>query len=349
MKSLVRVVVASVVLFGCASGEVVVRTQAPTIPTTTYNRDVVCDDGFCIRPGGGPYPEYDPATKGVLEPNDGVLSGGLTGPELDALYAGAIDVDPVIATTSTSTVVLTTTTTTVVAVASLYRARNGDVARGEVVSRIFVERSVVEATAQLGISDLDPDGDGWSLVGRTNGDGDNGPLARFFMVGSVPHVTTRHAQKGCLELVPRSLGRVSSGQTRLMDEFAQNTANCRAAAPGADTDANGIADNVQPLYRARNGDTARGESAARVYLERSLVASEATIGISDYDPDGDSWALVGRTNGASDDGVAGPVVMSGSAPYVSVRKANGTCVKITPVSLLLVSRGQTRLVTSSPC
>ena len=129
MKSLVRVVVASVVLVGCASGEVVVRTQAPTIPTTTYDKNQACADGECVSPDGGGYPEYDPATKGVLEPNDGVLSGGLTGPELDALYAGAIDVDPVIATTSTSTVVLTTTTTTVVPVASLYQARNGDGAR----------------------------------------------------------------------------------------------------------------------------------------------------------------------------------------------------------------------------
>jgi hypothetical protein len=338
---------------GCSSGDVIVRTQAPPISTTTTSLvSPHCeDDGYCYTPLPGDYGPFG-VDRGENVPNDGVLSGLPTGAELDALYADAVIAEPpswTSTTTTTSASTSTTTSTTTVPVIALYRARNGDVARGELAARIYVERNVTQAAAQLGFTDFDPDGDGWALIGRTNGDGDNGPLARFWLVATVPHVSTRHPQKGCLELVPKSLARVTSGQTRFMDEFAQNTPTCRTLPPEADADGNGVADNVQPLYRARNGDVARGEVAARVYFERNLTASEATIGLSDFDPDSDGWALVGRTNGASDDGIAGPVTMNGVTPSATVTKANGTCLRITPVSLSVVARGQTRFVTSSPC
>jgi hypothetical protein len=179
----------------------------------------------------------------------------------------------------------------------LYRVRNGDSARGEIAMRIFLERN----TALSGLGDYDPDGDGWALVARTNGDGDNGLIARFSI--DPMFVTTRHAQKGCLQLAPVSIAVVKKGQTRLFFEVAQNTALCRTAPNDADTDNNGIPDNAQPLYRARNGDTSKGEVAARVYIERNVVSAEAQIGVSDYDPDKDGWALVGRSNGFTDDGI----------------------------------------------
>jgi hypothetical protein len=49
---------------------------------------------------------------------------------------------------------------------TVYRARHGDPARGELATRIYVERNVTAAEAQLGISDYDHDGDGWAAVGR---------------------------------------------------------------------------------------------------------------------------------------------------------------------------------------
>jgi hypothetical protein len=131
----------------------------------------------------------------------------------------------------------------------------------------------------------------------------------------------------------------------LMSEVAQNTSLCRIAPPEGDVDVDGIADNVQPLYRARNGDPAKGELAARVYVERNLHASEAQIGISDFDPDGDGWALVGRTNGAGDNGQYVSITMNGTTPIAKVQHPSKGCITVSPISIELVKRGQTRFVT----
>jgi hypothetical protein len=48
----------------------------------------------------------------------------------------------------------------------LYRARHGEPALGHLATRVYVERNVAAAEAQLGISDHDPDRDGWAVVGR---------------------------------------------------------------------------------------------------------------------------------------------------------------------------------------
>ena len=324
---------------GCASEATLVRTQAPSASTTSVPGTCpygVIDDGVCMVGDMVPYPSW--VDDGVPVPNDGVLSGLPTGPELDALNSDAIVSRPGSATATTTTLVVTTTTVQ----PQLYRARNGDTARGEIAARIYVERNV--ATAGLG--DYDPDGDGWALVGRSNGDGDNGPVARWWLDASgLPQVSTRHSQKGCLWLTPTSLSKVSIGQTRLLATVGINTAQCRSAAPSADTDGDGIADDVQPLYRGRNGDPARTELAARVYVERNITASEAQIGVSDYDPDGDGWALVGRTNGAGDNGTYVSLTMNGPVPSVKLNHPSKGCVTITPGTLDLVARGQTRLVT----
>jgi hypothetical protein len=60
-----------------------------------------------------------------------------------------------------------------------YRVRNGDPVRGEPSTRIFVER-----VAQPG--ERDPDGDGWVLVGRSNGAGEDGVVARWWLDGGGP-------------------------------------------------------------------------------------------------------------------------------------------------------------------
>lgn len=335
--------VGGILLAGCSTDVEVVSGQV-TPPTTT----------LCIRPEGvgdcllNADPLQYTTDQSVEDTSADALSSGPSGAVMTDEQIAAFDAKPLFNEDQQTTTTIAVTTTTAAPVV-LYRARNGDAGRGELVARMYLERKVSLSSALLGFSDYDPDGDGWALVARTNGDGDNGPVAKFWLVGGVPRVSTRHPQKGCLELTPQSLAEVRKGQTRFMTEVAQNTANCRVQPPDADTDNNGIADNVQPLFRARNGDTGRGELVGRVYFERNLAASEATIGVSDYDPDADGWALVGRSNGASDDGIVGQMTMNGSAPFVTVTKSNGTCLKLTPTSLSLVARGQTRFLSSSAC
>jgi hypothetical protein len=273
----------------------------------------------------------------------------LTQEQMDAIDAIPGDTAPFPSSTmapmSTTTALPTSTTnagaTTTAPPVVLYRARNGDPARGELVERIYVERNVAAA----GLGDLDNDGDGWALVGRTNGAGDNGSLARFWMDGSAPRVSTRHASKGCLTITPTSLAKVSAGQTRLMTEVAQNTANCRTLPPEADADGDGTPDNTQLLYRARNGNPAAGELGARLYIERNRNAAEAQIGISDYDPDNDGWAMVGRTNGAGDNGTYFSIAMNAAQPNVRITHPSKGCITVTPNSLTVVRTGETRLVT----
>jgi hypothetical protein len=334
--------VGGLLLSSCATDVEVVSGQASP-PTTTECRRIE-GVGDCLGSDPGMY------SRGAVIVDDTsaqAMSLQPSGAILTDEQIAAMDALPLATVAEPTTTIAPTTTT--VAPSALYRARNGDTARGELVARIYLERNVALAGSQLGFTDYDPDGDGWALVARTNGDGDNGPLAKFWLVSGSPRVSTRHPQKGCLELTPQSLGEVRKGQTRFMTEVAQNTANCRTQPPEADTDNNGIPDNVQPLHRARNGDATKGEVATRVYFERNLAASEATIGISDYDPDTDGWAPVGRSNGASDDGVVGSLTMNGPTPFVTVTKSNGTCLKLTPASLALVARGQTRFLTSSLC
>lgn len=51
---------------------------------------------------------------------------------------------------------------------TLYRARNGNSSLGEDPNLIYVERNLVAAEAQLGVSDYDADSDGWSLIGTSS-------------------------------------------------------------------------------------------------------------------------------------------------------------------------------------
>jgi GDSL-like Lipase/Acylhydrolase family len=280
-----------------------------------------------------------PSTVGLNTSAVGVFSGSVTATDsagnetLESFWYTVSD--PFVATTTTTSTTTTTTTipvtsTTVVPV-SQFRARNGVVSSGEIAERIFVER-----TGAAG--DYDPDGDGWALVGRSNGDGDNGLVARFWIENGVPMVSTRHPQKGCLQSTPLSLDPVKKGQTRLLGEVARDTAQCRSTPPEADVDGDGLADNVQPLYRARTGNVGLGELASRVYVERNRHAAEAQLGVSDFDPDRDGWALVGRTNGETWATVS-PVFVE---PLV-LRKGTG-CRQFS-FDASTVRRGQTRILT----
>ena len=73
---------------------------------------------------------------------------------------------------------------------------------------------VVAAEAQLGISDLDPDDDGWSHVARTNGAGQVGPIVAFDFDLDPPVLAIDH-HPGCKTLQPARTDTVRAGQTRL--------------------------------------------------------------------------------------------------------------------------------------
>ena len=205
---------------------------------------------------------------------------------------------------------------------NLYRARNGDPNNGEPADRIYIERNVANADDLLDLtsSDDDPNNDGWSIVGQTDSATD-GIVANFWIEDTapstpkasvsdpaseqryVPNVTLRHPTKGCLQLSPTSLSVVAANQSRGVDEVAENTANCRSEQPHEDTDNDSTADNLEVLYRARNGDTNKGESVDKVYIERNIVASEAILGISDYDHDNDGWSIVAISSNTDHEGV----------------------------------------------
>jgi hypothetical protein len=94
----------------------------------------------------------------------------------------------------------------------------------------------------------------------------------------------------------------------------------------------------QILYRAR-------QQGARVWIERNIAAA----GLNDFDtevPDG--WALVGRTNGAADNGELRGFYVENGVPYATIfNRSNNKgdrCILVTPRNLGQVRRGQTRLL-----
>lgn len=263
----------------------------------------------------------------------------------------------------------------------LYRARNGNTSNGEDASAIYIERNIAKALSLLNIVDTDSDSDGWALVGKTDV-ATNGTVANFWIedkgpqenqIGKyIPHVSIRSTESGCLQFKPSSLAAVSNSDPRTVVVETENANTCRSALPSADTDDNGVADNQQALYRARNGIMANGESADSVYIERNIAASEAILGISDYDSDADGWAVIAETD-SNTDGVYADLVLvdingttlssTGTftaemlalsqdekrsiAPVVAVSQGTATCTAVKPSSLGFVAQGQIRTVAST--
>ena len=184
----------------------------------------------------------------------------------------------------------------------LYRVRSGDGTRiyegqAEKEHYLYIERNT-HASDITGITgDYDPDGDGWAVVGVSKGveytattAPDTGPSSNFEVLDSGgqsrPYVYIRAGGWGCVSFTPSSLSKVVQGQPRVIKQVAANTNNCRQEAKDEDVDANGLADNEQPLYVARNGDSTKGEDPARIYLFRNFYAAESQLGVSDYTPTG---------------------------------------------------------------
>jgi predicted extracellular nuclease len=96
---------------------------------------------------------------------------------------------------------------------------------------------------------------------------------------------------------------------------------------------------LSSLYRARQVDK-------RVWIERNIDAA----GLGDFDGNPvDGWALVGRTNGAADNGeLRGFFVGENGSPYAVVfnyrHNKGNRCILVTPRSLDLVRKGQTRMM-----
>lgn len=109
----------------------------------------------------------------------------------------------------------------------LYRAR-------QVEARVWIERNISEA----GLGDFDGNPvDGWALVGRTNGAGNNGELRGFFVEADVPYAVvfnlSRNKGDRCILITPRSLEVVRKGQTRMVETVTDPYVNPRfgCAAP----------------------------------------------------------------------------------------------------------------------
>ncbi|NJN16320.1 MAG: CSLREA domain-containing protein, partial [Oscillochloris sp.] len=95
---------------------------------------------------------------------------------------------------------------------------------------------------------------------------------------------------------------------------------------------------AQFLYRAH-------QQGARVWIERNVVLA----GLGDYDgSQKDGWALVGRTNGAADNGQLRGFYVENGVPYALVfnrsKNKGDRCILLTPRSLDVVKKGQTRML-----
>lgn len=187
----------------------------------------------------------------------------------------------------------------------LYRVRMGGPERTyggqpEKEHYFYIERNT-RASSITGISgDHDPDGDGWAIVGASQGKQytatsvpDTGPTANFFVTGDgtpgdpyQPVVSLRAGGWGCATYRPTSLSKVTASQIRTLTRIATSIDTCRMEAPYGDVDGDGMADDQQALYAARNGDNAKREDPSRIYLYRNFHAAESQLAISDYTPTG---------------------------------------------------------------
>ena len=164
-----------------------------------------------------------------------------------------------------------------------YRVRNGSEDKNENPNHIYIERNINATSVTIVSGDSDPDEDGWAVVAQSTTDKNSGTPAHFWIDDNkVPHVSIRTSYNGCVQFTPKSLNVVKPNKLRKLKFEAKNTNTCRSEPDSADTDNDQTPDNQQPLYRARNGLTTNNEDPTSIYLERSSVAAEAQLGLSDY-------------------------------------------------------------------
>lgn len=118
---------------------------------------------------------------------------------------------------------------------------------------------------------------------------------------------------------------------------------------GVDDACDGFIGEVEthPLYRVRNGDTAKGEIESRFYIERDVLEAKSKLNIvNDYDSDGDGWALIGHTESDNDGKTQTQFwVDDANVPHLLLDGENSvTCAQLTPISLAVVAQGEDRLL-----
>lgn len=255
----------------------------------------------------------------------------------------------------------------------IYRARLGDTSRtyngaAENPNYIYIERNVYAQSVTGVTGDSDPDGDGWAIIGVSQGTPytttsvpDTGPIANVIVNGSgssmIPYVYTRAGGYGCVEWKPSSMAQVQANQSRTLLRTAENTNKCRSQAPGDDVDGNGIPDNTQALYMARKGDssiqhtkpdgTVFSEDPNKLYVFRNYYASETQIGISDYSPTGtaagngsqpiQAWNLLASTQVSQTIPAYDNLNMIQDSngkpmPVILTKKLNGQCIPYEPAT-----------------
>ncbi len=249
-----------------------------------------------------------------------------------------------------------------------YRARMGDPLRTynngpELQNYIYIERNT-RLPSITGIeNDYDPDGDGWAVVGASQGVvdttgtprtvPDNGPIANFAIEEGTtprPFAYTRTANYGCVAFTPTKLSTIAPGENRTLKRTSVNSDKCRSAPLYEDSDINGEPDNTQTLYIARNGNPSFGEDFSRLYLFRNHYSAEAQLGISDYSPTGTAagifaqslqpiqvWNLLASTQTSTSAIFSKLVILSNSigvpTPIVLAKDSSGICSAYQPQSI----------------
>lgn len=226
----------------------------------------------------------------------------------------------------------------------LYRVRNGDTGNSENEDWLYIERNIRAASVTGVQNDYDPNDDGWAIVGQSATSADSGVPASFWVdEQNVPHVSIRHPETGCTQFTAVTLSEVEQGQTRGLTQEAANTDTCREEVPEYDSDWDGVPDNIQTLYRVRNGDANESESPDNVYIERNITAAEAQLGITDFSHAQNGWSIVGASNGDSMQGtITSNLVIEGGIPYVCIDHATNGQTILTPESLSYVKQSDIR-------
>jgi hypothetical protein len=153
-----------------------------------------------------------------------------------------------------------------------------------------------------------------NTLGRTNGASDDGTATGGFVLNGVVYATgTYRGQPAAWTPL------FNGGSVKLVSRLGY--------------------DFSESLYRAV-------QVGARVHIERNI----ALAGLNDLDNNiaGDGWASVGRTNGASNDGLLLDSFVLGGIPYAVIDynsyHGGSRCILVTPGSLARVQPGQTRLM-----
>jgi len=161
----------------------------------------------------------------------------------------------------------------------LYRVRPGDTDKGEIASRFYIERDILEAKSKLGIvNDTDPDGDGWALVGHTESDNDGKTQTQFWVDSeNVPHLLLDGENSvTCMLLTPVTLTVVVQGEDRLLQ--AEQGSSCPSSEsmqmPGAVVPTPGVGESVSLVTELAGNNNVLGITIVNPQLAVSLATPD---------------------------------------------------------------------------